>query len=44
MGSFIKKYLDVTLSYICPVILGLIFILTVTQKFFGINLIDLVIG
>ena len=44
MGSFIKKYLDVTLSYICPVILGLIFILTVSQKFFGINLIDLVIG
>lgn len=41
-GSLVKKYLDVTLLFICPVILGIIFILTVAQKFFGIDLIDLV--
>ena len=40
--SFIKKYLDVTLLFICPVILGIIFILTVSQKFFGVDLIELV--
>ncbi|MGK7391598.1 MAG: sodium-dependent transporter [Candidatus Cyclobacteriaceae bacterium M2_1C_046] len=41
-ASFIKKYLDITLLFICPVILGIIFILTVAQKFFGLDLIELV--
>lgn len=39
--SIVKKFLDVTLLFICPIILGLIFILTVSQKFFGVDLIDL---
>lgn len=38
--SFVRKFLDVTISYLCPIILGIIFILTVSQKFFGINLIE----
>lgn len=41
-NSFIKKYLDFTISYICPMILGIIFILTVAQKFFGVDLIEMV--
>lgn len=43
-GSFVKKYLDITLLFICPVILGLIFIFTVAQKFFGIDLLELVMN
>ncbi|MEQ8925692.1 MAG: sodium-dependent transporter [Fulvivirga sp.] len=38
--SFVRKFLDVTISYLCPIILGIIFILTVSQKFFGVSLID----
>lgn len=38
--SIIRKFLDVTISYLCPIILGIIFVLTVSQKFFGVNLID----
>ncbi len=38
--SIIKRFLDIAISYICPVILGIIFVLTVSQKFFGVNLID----
>ncbi len=37
--SFIAKYLDITISYICPLLLGLLFVLTVLSRFFGINLI-----
>lgn len=38
-GSFIQKYLNVAIYFISPVILGVIFILTVLGTFFGINLI-----
>lgn len=38
-GSFVQKYLNFAVSYISPVILGIIFILTVLGTFFGINLI-----
>lgn len=38
--SPIRLFLDLTISYLCPLILGIIFILTVSQKFFGINLIE----
>jgi len=35
--TFLAKYLDFTLRYICPVILGAIFVLTVLSRFFGVN-------
>ncbi len=38
-GSFVQKYLNFAVSYVSPVILGIIFILTVLGTFFGINLI-----
>jgi NSS family neurotransmitter:Na+ symporter len=38
--SFVKKYLDITLLYFCPIILGLIFLFTVTSKFLGIDLLS----
>ncbi|MEN7551412.1 sodium-dependent transporter [Rapidithrix thailandica] len=37
-GSFIEKYIGFAITYICPVILGMIFILTVLNRFFGIDL------
>jgi NSS family neurotransmitter:Na+ symporter len=43
-GSFVKKYLDITLLFVCPVILGLIFLFTVAQKFFGIDILELVMN
>lgn len=36
-GSFIQRYLDFTLSYLAPIVLSVIFILTVLNLFFGIN-------
>jgi NSS family neurotransmitter:Na+ symporter len=37
--SFVAKYLIFALSYLCPVILGGLFVLTVLSRFFGITLI-----
>ena len=33
-GSFIEKYINFSITYICPLILGSIFILTFLNKFF----------
>lgn len=38
-GSFIQKYLNFTLSYLAPIVLGIIFILTVLKLFLGIDVI-----
>lgn len=38
MGSFVQKYINFAILYICPTILGILFILTLFQTFFGINL------
>ncbi|MFY0686180.1 MAG: sodium-dependent transporter [Cyclobacteriaceae bacterium] len=38
-GSAINKYLDITISYICPVLLALLFVLVLFNNFFGISLI-----
>ncbi len=38
-GSFLQKYLNFTISYVAPLALGVIFILTVLGTFFGIHLI-----
>ncbi|MEM9338160.1 MAG: sodium-dependent transporter [Bacteroidota bacterium] len=37
-GSFIQKYLNVTIGYFAPIVLASLFILTVLFKFFGISL------
>jgi neurotransmitter:Na+ symporter, NSS family len=36
-NSFIKKYLNFTIQYICPVLLGILSILIIIDKFFGIE-------
>lgn len=36
-NSLIGKYIDFAISYLCPIILGALFILTVLDRFFGIN-------
>lgn len=38
-GTFLQKYVDFAISYICPLILGTIFIVTVLEQFFGIRLV-----
>lgn len=38
-GSFIQKYLNFAVSYLAPIVLGTLFVLTVLGTFFGINLI-----
>jgi len=38
-GSYVEKYINFALSYVCPIILGSIFILTVLNRFFGIVII-----
>lgn len=37
-NSFIRKYLNITIGYFAPIVLALLFILTVLFKFFGISL------
>ena len=37
-GSFMQKYLSFAISYFAPVFLGLMFIITVLQKFFGVSI------
>ena len=39
-GSFVEKYIDFALSYVCPIILGSLFILTVLNRFFGITILE----
>jgi NSS family neurotransmitter:Na+ symporter len=36
-NSFLKKYLSVTIQYVCPVLLGILSILIIIDKFFGID-------
>ena len=33
-GSLIEKYLNIMIPYVCPLILGVIFVYTVWQKYF----------
>lgn len=39
-GSWLQTYIDVAVSYICPVILGIITVVTVLDRFFGIHLLS----
>jgi len=43
-GTWLQTYVDFAISYICPVLLGAIFLVTVFDKFFGIKLITLWLG
>ncbi|MFY0652924.1 MAG: sodium-dependent transporter [Cyclobacteriaceae bacterium] len=38
-GSFVQKFLHFTISYFCPLILMVLFVLVVLSHFFGVNLI-----
>ena len=38
-GSFLEKFLNIMISYICPLVLGVMFVLTMLQKFFGVAII-----
>jgi NSS family neurotransmitter:Na+ symporter len=35
--SFMKKYLNVTIQYVCPILLGVLSILILIDKFFGLD-------
>ncbi len=37
VGSKIEKYINFAVSYLCPVVLSIIFLLTVMNRFFGIE-------
>lgn len=37
-GTWKEKYIDFAVSYLCPILLTLVFIFTVLGRFFGINL------
>jgi NSS family neurotransmitter:Na+ symporter len=36
MGSFVQKYINFTIAYVCPVLLGVLSILIIIDKFFGL--------
>jgi len=37
MGSFVQKFMNVTISFVCPLILAMLFVFTVLDRFFGIK-------
>lgn len=37
MSSFLRKYLNFTISYVCPVLLGIMSILVIIEKFYGLD-------
>ncbi|MET1254144.1 sodium-dependent transporter [Aliikangiella maris] len=43
-GSWLQMYVDFALKYVCPVLLGAIFLVTVADKFFGIKLMSMILG
>jgi neurotransmitter:Na+ symporter, NSS family len=38
-GSFLEKYINFMISIVCPLVLGTIFLITLLQKFFGLEII-----
>jgi NSS family neurotransmitter:Na+ symporter len=38
MGSFMQKYLNFSLTVFAPIFLGLMFLITILNKFFGISI------
>jgi neurotransmitter:Na+ symporter, NSS family len=43
-GSFLQKYVDFAIGYICPLLLGTIFIITVLDNFLGIRILNMIFG
>ena len=43
-GSWLQAYVDFAISYICPLLLGAIFIVTVMDNYFGIKLMTILLG
>ncbi len=39
-GSFAQKYIDFAIRYVCPLILGILLILSVLETFFGVTVIN----
>lgn len=39
-GSLSQKYISFCLRYVCPVLLGLVLIVTISQTYFGLNLLE----
>ncbi|MEL6192505.1 MAG: sodium-dependent transporter [Bacteroidota bacterium] len=37
-GSLVQGFVNLMITYVCPIVLGLIFVITVLQKFLGIQL------
>jgi NSS family neurotransmitter:Na+ symporter len=37
-GSFIEMFINVMISFVCPLIIGSVFIITILQKFIGITI------
>lgn len=37
-GSLLEKFIHVMISYICPLVLGIMFVLTLLQKFLGVDI------
>ncbi len=36
-GSFVETFINVMISFVCPVIVGLVFVVTILQKFLGLT-------
>lgn len=43
-GSWLQSYVNFAVSYICPLLLGLIFVVTVLDNFFGVKLLTILLG
>ena len=43
-GSWLQSYVDFAIGYICPLLLGSIFIITVLDNFLGIKILNMVFG
>lgn len=43
-GSWLQSYVDFAISYICPVLLGAIFLVTVFDNFFGVKILNMLLG
>ena len=43
-GTWLQTYVDFAISYICPLLLGAIFLVTVLDNFLGIKIINILLG
>ncbi|WP_196137265.1 sodium-dependent transporter [Aliikangiella sp. G2MR2-5] len=43
-GTWLQSYVDFAISYICPVLLGAIFIVTVLDNYFGVKILNMLLG